>query len=84
MFSDRSGSVALATTREPPRPVGQRAVKRPASTVLPEPESKVAKVRVSQRNTGVLNGGKGGICIYWFVEDVDESAKVIEAAGSGC
>ena len=29
----------------------------------------------------MLNGGKGGICINWLVEDVDEAAKVIEAAG---
>ncbi|PNY25115.1 Uncharacterized protein TCAP_04970 [Tolypocladium capitatum] len=31
--------------------------------------------------TGVIKGDKGGICVYWFVEDVEESAKIIEAAG---
>lgn len=32
-------------------------------------------------NTGVFNGGKGGICVHWFVEDVDATAKIIEGAG---
>ncbi|KAL3953101.1 hypothetical protein ACCO45_013044 [Purpureocillium lilacinum] len=33
------------------------------------------------RRVGAFRGGKGGVCVHWFVEDVDESAKVIEAAG---
>ncbi|UNI15749.1 hypothetical protein JDV02_002255 [Purpureocillium takamizusanense] len=32
-------------------------------------------------STGAFRGGKGGVCLHWFVEDVDESAKLIEAAG---
>jgi predicted enzyme related to lactoylglutathione lyase len=30
---------------------------------------------------GVLKPGLGGICIFWFVEDIDKSAEMIEKAG---
>lgn len=31
--------------------------------------------------SGVLKTGASGICIHWFVEDVDKSGEVIEKAG---
>ncbi|KAH7117384.1 hypothetical protein EDB81DRAFT_952863 [Dactylonectria macrodidyma] len=31
--------------------------------------------------TGLFAPGRGGICVYWFVEDVDAIAPVIEKAG---
>jgi predicted enzyme related to lactoylglutathione lyase len=31
--------------------------------------------------TGHFAPGKGGICIYWFVEDVEAIGSVIEKAG---
>jgi predicted enzyme related to lactoylglutathione lyase len=31
--------------------------------------------------TGVLQSGSGGICIHWFVEDVEKIGEVIEKAG---
>ena len=31
--------------------------------------------------TGAFTGGKGGICIHWFVDDIETSSKAIEAAG---
>ncbi|EKJ67445.1 hypothetical protein FPSE_12364 [Fusarium pseudograminearum CS3096] len=32
-------------------------------------------------HTGNFAPGKGGICIYWYVEDVDTISPVIEKAG---
>ncbi|GAB1319956.1 hypothetical protein MFIFM68171_10166 [Madurella fahalii] len=32
-------------------------------------------------NTGTPAAGHGGVCIYWLVEDLAETAKVIEHAG---
>lgn len=31
--------------------------------------------------TGLVTPNKGGVCIYWFVEDVDAMAPIIEKAG---
>lgn len=31
--------------------------------------------------TGLLNAGSGGVCIHWLVENLDDSARVIEEAG---
>lgn len=30
---------------------------------------------------GIMKPGRGGVCIYWFVEDVDKSGELIEQAG---
>ncbi|CEI67248.1 hypothetical protein FVEN_g5843 [Fusarium venenatum] len=32
-------------------------------------------------HTGNFTPGKGGVCIYWYVEDVDSIGSVIEKAG---
>jgi predicted enzyme related to lactoylglutathione lyase len=32
-------------------------------------------------NTGTLSTGRGGICMYWFVEDVDKAGELIEQNG---
>ncbi|KAH7149215.1 hypothetical protein B0J13DRAFT_550925 [Dactylonectria estremocensis] len=32
-------------------------------------------------DTGSFNTGKGGVCLNWFVEDVDAIGEVIEKAG---
>ncbi|KAH7358758.1 hypothetical protein B0T11DRAFT_107733 [Plectosphaerella cucumerina] len=31
--------------------------------------------------SGILKTGGGGVCIHWFVEDVEKSGEVIEKAG---
>ncbi|KAK2595226.1 hypothetical protein QQS21_007079 [Conoideocrella luteorostrata] len=32
-------------------------------------------------SSGTFDVGKGGVCLSWFVEDLDASAKTVEAAG---
>lgn len=32
-------------------------------------------------DSGILKAGGSGICIHWFVKDVEESAEIIEKAG---
>lgn len=32
-------------------------------------------------HTGNITPGKGGICVYWFVQDVDQAGDMIEKAG---
>ncbi|KAF7547399.1 hypothetical protein G7046_g9015 [Stylonectria norvegica] len=32
-------------------------------------------------STGLVTPGRGGICLYWYVEDVDAIGQVIEKAG---
>ncbi|KAK7431972.1 hypothetical protein QQZ08_001592 [Neonectria magnoliae] len=38
-------------------------------------------IQLAPDNTGSFATGKGGVCINWFVEDVDAIAEVIEKAG---
>ncbi|KAK5992255.1 hypothetical protein PT974_05656 [Cladobotryum mycophilum] len=32
-------------------------------------------------SSGAFTTGRGGVCIHWFVEDIDDTAKIIESAG---
>jgi predicted enzyme related to lactoylglutathione lyase len=32
-------------------------------------------------HTGNFHPGKGGLCVYWFVENVDQIGPIIEKAG---
>lgn len=38
-------------------------------------------VRRVPEKTGVLSPGRGGICLYWLVEDVEKIGEIIEKAG---
>lgn len=31
--------------------------------------------------SGLMHAGRGGICMYWFVEDVDATGELVEQAG---
>jgi predicted enzyme related to lactoylglutathione lyase len=31
--------------------------------------------------SGLMRAGRGGICMYWFVEDVAKTASLVEQAG---
>jgi predicted enzyme related to lactoylglutathione lyase len=38
-------------------------------------------VRRTPEETGVLSPGRGGICLYWLVDDVEKIGEVIEKEG---
>jgi predicted enzyme related to lactoylglutathione lyase len=38
-------------------------------------------IQKSPDETGIMSPGRGGVCVYWFVEDVEKTAVLIEKAG---